>query len=168
MDTDKFIIAIFLVPMIRQLELSISEPYCKYLQEQWCARHPKMPFYLGSYEELHGGFQRRFFNLCFITTAVCQQAGKPDDCDELTAFRCFRDGYLRACADGPALIDRYYDIAPGIVLRIEQSAQRDAAYDRIRQTWLEPCLADIQAGRLRACKERYMAMVTTLEQEYLS
>ena len=131
------------------------------------ARYPKSPFYLGTYEELSGGFQKKFLGLCFITTAVCRHSGKPDDCQELTAFRGFRDGYLRACPDGPALIDEYYNIAPGIVLRIELSPDREARYANIRETYLEPCFADIQAGRLRQCKDRYVDMVRNLEQEYL-
>ena len=168
METDKFVIAIFLVPMIRQLALPISEEYCKILQQQWVSRYPKSPFYLGTYEELSAGFQKKFLGLCFITTAICRHSGKPDDCAELTAFRGFRDGYLRACPDGPALISKYYDIAPGIVLHLELSPDREARYAFIRETYLEPCYADIQAGRLRQCKERYTDMVQKLEQEYLS
>ena len=120
------------------------------------------------YEELAGGFRKKFLGLCFITTAVCLREGKPDDCAELTAFRAFRDGYLRACPDGPALIDEYYDIAPGIVLRIDLSRDREARYDAIRENWLEPCYADLRAGNLHSCKERYVEMVRSLEKEYLS
>lgn len=168
MDTDKFVIAIFLVPMVRELKLSISEDYCKLLNTCWLERYPKSPFYLGTYEEMTTGFNKKFFGLCFITTAVCRYSGKPDDCAELTAFRNFRDGYLRAFPDGPALIDQYYDIAPGIVLHLELSADRDAKYAAIRETYLEPCFADLQAGRLKQCKERYTSMVLALEQEYLN
>ena len=168
MDTDKFVIAVFLVPMIRRMGLKNGEDYCKILQAHWCSRHPKSPFYLGDYEELAGGFRKKFLGLCFITTAVCLREGKPDDCAELTAFRTFRDGYLRACPDGPALIDEYYDVAPGIVLRIDLSHDREARYDAIRETWLEPCYADLRAGNLSRCKERYVEMVRSLEKEYLS
>ena len=168
LETDKFIIAIYLVPMVRRLQLSISEDYCKILNEEWLRRYPKFPFYLGTYDEMTAGFNKKFLGLCFITTAICRHSGKPDDCEELTAFRGFRDGYLRSCPDGPALIDQYYDIAPGIVLHLELSADRDAKYAAIRETYLEPCFADLQAGRLKQCKERYTNMVLTLKREYLS
>lgn len=167
LDTDKFVIAIFLVPMVRRMELSVSEDFCKTLQAKWCQRHPKYPFYLGTFEELTGGFNKKFLGLCFITTAVCQDAGKPDDCPELTAFRAFRDGYLRSCPDGPALIDEYYDIAPGIVLRLELAHDRKEQYDRLRREYLEPCYEDLLAGRQAQCKDRYVAMVRRLEKEYL-
>lgn len=168
LETDKFVIAIYLVPMVRELKLSVSEDFCTLLHEKWMDRYPKYPFYLGTYQEMTAGFNKKFLGLCFITTAVCRHSGKPDDCAELTAFRGFRDGYLRACPDGPALIDKYYDIAPGIVLHLDLSADRDARYAAIRETYLEPCFADIQAGRLKACKDRYTEMVLKLEQEYLS
>jgi len=167
-EIDKFVLAIYLVPMVLELKLSVSEDYCTILHEKWMARYPKYPFYLGTYEELSSGFNKKFLGLCFITTAVCRHSGKPDDCAELTAFRNFRDGYLRSCPDGPALIDKYYNIAPGIVLRLELSNDRDARYAAIQETYLEPCFADLQAGRLGSCKERYTEMVLNLEREYLS
>ena len=167
-ETDKFIIAIFLVPAVRRMALPSSEAYFLQLREIWCRRYPKNPFNLGDYESIVGGFRKRYFGLCFITTAVCRYSGKPDDCEELTAFRNFRDGYLRSCPDGPALIDRYYDIAPGIVLRLDLAPDRDRRYEALRQDYILPCYQDIRAGRLAACKERYVAMVRSLEEEYLS
>lgn len=168
MTDDKIIVAIFLVPMVRAMELPVSEPFCKALQEKWCERYPKDPFYLGTYDAIAGGFRKKFLGLCFITTAVCQSRGLPDDCAELTAFRAFRDGYLRTCPDGAALIDEYYNIAPGIVACIDICGDRDARYDAIRADYLDPCYRDLQAGKLEDCKNRYVRMVRALEKEYLS
>ena len=168
MTDDKIIVAIFLVPMVRAMELPVSEPFCKALQEKWCARYPKDPFYLGTYDTIASGFRKKFLGLCFITTAVCQSRGLPDDCAELTAFRAFRDGYLRACPDGAALIDEYYNIAPGIVACIDICGDRSARYDAIRADYLDPCYRDLQAGKLEDCKNRYVRMVRALEKEYLS
>ena len=168
LDTDKFVIAVFLVPMIRELKLAVSEPYCEALQKNWCARHPKSPFYLGTYDEMTAGFQKKLLGLCFITTAICAQEGKPDDCEELTAFRAFRDGYLRTCPDGPALIEEYYDIAPGIVLHIELDHNKEKIYRYLRKTYLQPCYEDLRNGRLPQCKARYTKMVRDLDREYLS
>lgn len=167
-EQDKFVIAIFLIPMIRRLALPCSEDYCITLHAQWRKRYPKSIFEIGDYDTINAGFKKKFLGLCFITTAVCQQSGKPDDCAELTAFRSFRDGYLRACSDGPMLIDRYYQIAPSIVLEIEKTPDKAARYDAIWQTYLVPCYNDLQTGRLQQCKVRYEQMVHELEKEYLS
>lgn len=165
-DDDKMTIAVFLVPMVGRLKLSVSKQFCETLQSRWVERHPKSPFYIGTYEAIAEGFQRRF-KLCFITTAVCREAGKPDDCPELTAFRAFRDNYLASCPDGPALIEEYYEIAPAIVTALELCAGPDA-YRAIRDTWLTPCYRDILAGRNADCKRRYTEMVRTLEKRCFS
>ena len=167
-DTDKCVIAVFLVPAVREMKLAVSESFCEQLQKNWCKRHPKSPFYLGTYDEMTAGFQKKLLGLCFITTAVCKQEGKPDDCEELTAFRAFRDGYLSSCPDGSALIREYYNIAPGIVLHIDLDRNRDQIYQHLRDTYLQPCYEDIRNGRLQQCKERYTAMVRCLERRYLS
>lgn len=167
-DDDKIIVAIFFVPLVRKLQLPVSEAFAAELQRQWVARYPKSPFYLGDYDSIANGFRKKLLGLCFITTAVCQAEGKSDDCEELTAFRAFRDGYLRDCPDGAALIDEYYNIAPGIVRCIELCSDAEASYAAIRQTYLAPCYDDIQNGRLASCKRRYVRMVRELEQRYLS
>lgn len=71
------VIAIFLVPAIRKLALPTSEDFCDVLQKEWVRRYPKAPFYLGSYEEISTGFRKKILGLCFITTAVCEEEGKP-------------------------------------------------------------------------------------------
>jgi len=131
-------------------------------------RYPKNPFYVGSYEELSSGFNKKFLGLCFITTAVCSQEGKPDDCEELTAFRRFRDGWLRECPDGDALIREYYETAPAIVTMISVCENAETAYGEIRERWLDGCYCDLRSGRMEACKARYTDMVRTLQKKYLS
>ena len=167
MEDDKLVVAIYLVPMVRHLALPISEEFCTALQQGWVERHPKSPFYLGSYDEIAAGFRRRF-KLCFITTAVCEAEGKPDDCPELTAFRAFRDGYLMHCPDGPALVDEYYDVAPVLLTCMTLADDRAARCRELRERYLDPCYADLQAGRLAQCRDRYVAMVRDLERRYLS
>lgn len=167
-DDDKIIIAIFLVPMVRKLQLSVSEPFVTALQAEWMKRHPDSPFYLGDYDSIAGGFRKKILGLCFITTAVCRSRGLPDDCAELTAFRAFRDGYLRTCPDGAALIDEYYNIAPAIVTCIDLCENSSEKYEDIRTTYLDACYADILAGRNRECKARYVKMVRELQKTYLS
>lgn len=165
-DDDKIILAIFFVPALRRQELSVSEALCEAIQREWLTRYPRSPFYLGDYETLANGFQKK--RLCFITTAVCEAAGLPDDCAELTAFRAFRDGYLSRCEDGAALIAEYYNKAPGIVACIDACTDRAETYAAIQRKWLGPCWRDIQEGELERCKARYTQMVRTLEEQFLS
>ena len=168
-DEDKYVVALFFVPMVLRQELPSGREFADTLQAVWVERYPKSPFYVGDYETLVGGFRKKkFLGLCFITTAVCEAEGKPDDCAELTAFRAFRDGYLKAQPDGAALIEEYYRIAPTIVMCIDVCGDRDARYAAIREQYLQPCYNALQAGDLAGCKTKYVRMVRDLEREYLS
>lgn len=168
LEKDKIILALFFVPAVRKMELEISEEYAYTLQKLWVERYPQSPFQLVRFDTIANGFQKKIFGMCFITTAVCEAAGKPDDCAELTAFRAFRDDYLLALSKGPALVREYYEIAPGIVTCIDVCTDRAARYEAIREQYLAPCYADLQNGRLERCKERYIKMVRDLEKEYLT
>ena len=166
-DSDKFMIAVFLVPMIRRLGLPHMDEFCNAFHEAWTERYPHSPWRIGDFDTIDSGFRKKILGLCFVTTAVCISEGKEENCAELTAFRSFRDGYLRSCPDGPALIEEYYRIAPDIVIEIEKSADPAALYADIREKYLDPCYADLQAGDMEACKNRYIKMVRTLQKEYL-
>ena len=122
---------------------------------------------IGDYEDIAGGFRKKFLGLCFITTAVCRELGKPDDCPELTAFRAFRDGYLAAQPDGPALIREYYRIAPAIVTCIDLCTEHTVRYRQLREKYLSPCYDDLLHGRQAQCKRRDVRMVRALEREFL-
>ena len=104
---------------------------------------------------------------CFITTAVCENFGKDDDCYELTAFRNFRDGWLTAQPDGKALIAEYYAIAPAIVDRINRLPDAAQIYETLRTKYLAPCLNFIERGDNTACKRLYVEMVTSLKKKFL-
>lgn len=58
MEDEKVILAIFFVPMVRKLQLPVSEEFVSLLQKKWVERYPKSPFYLGDYESISGGFRK--------------------------------------------------------------------------------------------------------------
>lgn len=167
MEDEKVILAIFFVPMVRKLQLPVSEEFVSQLQKMG-RTVSQIPVLSGRLRVHFRRLPQKFLGLCFITTAVCQELGKPDDCAELTAFRAFRDGYLAAQPDGEALIREYYNIAPGIVTCINTCSDRHASYERIREQYLTPCYEDLLAGRNADCKTRYVQMVRDLEREYLN
>ena len=121
-------------------------------------------FQCATYEEISTGFHKH--KLCFITTAVCESEGKPDDCAELTAFRAFRDGWLSETEQGRALIEAYYEIAPAIVAAIEYSDDRAARYAELRRDYLTPCYEALLRGDNEDCGRIYIRMVRTLQARY--
>lgn len=152
-------------PCLRHLGLPAGEDFVQALYARWQLLYPKQIFKLTTYEEIVQGFASR--KLCFITTAVCKHLQKPDDCPELTVFRAFRDGYLSGCPDGSALIARYYEIAPGIVLAIDLLDKPEQAYPAIWETYLNACYAALGQKDFARCKKIYTQMVQALEKTYL-
>jgi len=104
---------------------------------------------------------------CFITTAVCEYFGKPDDCYELTTLRQFRDGWLALQPGGEALIREYYRIAPSIVNALDASEQRDVIYANIWNHYVLPCIQMIEQNAYEPCRVLYEKMVLNLKQTLL-
>ncbi|MCI8453246.1 MAG: hypothetical protein HFE84_01320 [Lachnospiraceae bacterium] len=166
LDTCKMVLLTYVTPAVFKMGLPISELFNESLHDAWVLKYPKEPYEVVTEEMIAAGFGRKWYQ-CYITQAACMCLGKSDDCSELNAFRKFRDTYLRACPDGETLIAEYYKDAPAIVTRIQMSGCQTAVYQKIWETYLAPCLADLDNGRFAACKERYTAMVRGLKKEWL-
>ena len=78
---------------------------------------------------------------CYITTAICEEFGKPDDCYELTSFRNFRDTWLKQQPGGQNLIAQYYKTAPTIVELINKQPNRRSKRRRSARTGRNACAA---------------------------
>ena len=164
-DENRFILALFMVPMIRETKLEVAEIIADSLTGEWGKRYPLQKFSKADYVEIRDGFKKR--KLCFITTAVCDFLGKSDDCSELQKFRTFRDSYLLNTEEGARLVEEYYDIAPSIVNTINVLNERDDIYMSLWQKYLEPCLEYINDGQKKECQEVYVDMVESLKRIYL-
>lgn len=120
------------------------------------------------FENIENAAEKRFDEIerrlddCYITTAICKDSGKPDDCYELTQFRAFRDKWLVNQPCGKALIQKYYDTAPDIVEKINRQTNSHEIYQRLKQKYLLPCLQFIEQGLFEECKNTYCNMVYSL------
>lgn len=104
---------------------------------------------------------------CFITTAVCENFSKPDDCYELIMFRNFRDNWLSKQIDGKQLITEYYSIAPKIVKKINNLSNAKEIYQQIWEKYLKSCLYYLEQKDEKSCKRQYIQMVLDLKNEYI-
>jgi hypothetical protein len=105
---------------------------------------------------------------CYITLAVSTVLNRSDDdCYELSAFRGFRDKFLRNEPDGEELIDEYYRTTPKIVEAIDERSDAEQIYCQIWEDYLSLCLEEIEEGDYKACKKRYIRMIRSLQEEYL-
>ena len=161
---NKLTLAWYTMPAIRYLELSTSVDYTELLQRRFTERYPDNVFEVGTYEEISSGFRKHGF--CFITTAVCESEGKPDDCAELAAFRAFRDGSLSRTEEGRTLIREYYEIAPSVVAAMRWGDDEAARCAELRRDYLTPCYEALLRGDEDACRSRYEAMVRAMQSRY--
>lgn len=165
LDDYKMVVALYLIPMILEINLEISEALADMIIIEWVKEYPKMPIRKGSYENIRDGFRKKGF--CYITTAVCDTLEKEDDCYELNMFRNFRDYYLLQQEDGQVLIEEYYQVAPIIVERIDGLADRDRIYKNIWNQYLKGCLLAIEEGKDAQCKDMYCQMLLELKKQYI-
>lgn len=157
-------LSVYLIPAMRKYPASFSEPLADCLLETW-NRTFKTSIGKASFDEIEGGFHRK---LCYITTAVCESLGKGTDCYELNVLRAYRDQYLDRTPEGHAMVEEYYDLAPTIVKRMAKEPDRDDLYRELYESYLVPCIHQIEAQEYEACRDRYQEMVLNLKARYMS
>lgn len=154
---------VYLFPALLETNEASAQAWIDVLVAVWKRQFPKTELKAATAKEINAGFRYRF---CFITTAVCESQGKPDDCYELSLFRSFRDEYLLKRPDGEAMVHEYYDVAPTIVKHIGRKENASQIYDGIWQQYLSPCVRLIEADRREECTALYRQMVDDLRQQY--
>lgn len=105
---------------------------------------------------------------CFLTSACTEARGLPDDCEELTTLRAFRDGYMRSLPHGQADICLYYHVAPAIVDKIRALPNATEVFDEIYTELVLPCVELIRSGSYESAYTKYRCYVKQLQLKYLS
>lgn len=98
---------------------------------------------------------------CFITTAICELDGLPDDCEVLQVFRKFRDTQMMADESGKAAVNHYYEIAPSILERIKKRDDCDAILATLKSRFLEPAFKAIKRRDYEKARSLYIALVVS-------
>ncbi len=100
---------------------------------------------------------------CYLTTA-CMKHFKEDfddSCYELRVLRWFRDNFV-----SKEDIDHYYDIAPTIVIGIDNEPQSDMVYDYIYDNVIDACVSAIEEGNYEFAYKRYKSSILSLEEAF--
>jgi hypothetical protein len=157
--------AVYIIPMLVYRHDERNDWIADRMVEIWNSwKVTGYPLTRSEFGQIAGGFKK---GLCYITTAVCLSQGKADDCYELNTLRSYRDQYLMRTKEGRALVDEYYEIAPGIVFVIGMQKEPDRIYEEILKDYLMPCIRYVEEGEYEACKELYCRMVGRLRSRYL-
>lgn len=163
MDKNMYMV-IYVLPSIKKLKSERADRLADIICEDWRRSFKDSNISASEYESIMQGFKRK---LCYVTTAVCRNLNKGEDCEELRLIKAFRDDYLAATKEGEALIEEYYDIAPTLVRRIDKDAEAQAKYLWLWNTYLAPCVAYIKRGENENCRETYCEMMEVLREEYM-
>lgn len=163
MDKNMFM-AIYALPSIKEIRGERADELAEAICQEWGKSFRDSNIIASDYEAIAQGFKRK---LCYVTTAVCQNIGRGEDCEELRLIKDFRDHYLSATKEGRALIDEYYDIAPTLVKRIAKDKDAQEKYAWLWNAYLAPCVAYIKAGLQEDCKAAYCSMMEELKKEYI-
>lgn len=160
--------AAYVVPMLTYTKNENCQKLSEKMIELWNAKGiTALQLSPSSYEVIAGGFRKGVLGFCYITTAVCENKNKPDDCYELTTLRSYRDGYLMQTEEGAELVEEYYDTAPFLVQILQMQPDADSIYEDIYQTYLMPCIQCIEQEKNEECKRIYVDMVRKLQKKYL-
>lgn len=150
-------------PAMLDLMQQTGKEFAESVIRAWRKHFPATDLKATTFEEINAGFKQRY---CYITTAVCESLGKPDECYELNLLRDYRDDYLSRQENGGELIHRYYDIAPTIVKRINRRPDSHEIYFGIWEKYLKPCIRHIEDGDNKGCMKLYTEMVYDLQNKY--
>lgn len=155
----------YISPMLMDTRKQSGELLIDEVLVQWKQMFPDENVNKSTFESINGGFKKK---LCYITTAVCEILGRPDDCYELNLLRGYRDGYLTDQPGGAELVKEYYDIAPTIVKRINRQTDSKEVYEQVWEDYLKPCVRLIEEGQNEECREVYVDMVHSLKKKYIT
>lgn len=158
------LMAVYVFPAILEYKGESSSPLADAIVAKWNQVFTKYSLKIGKFDDIKSGFR---YKLCYVTSAVCESLGKPEDCYELKVLKNYRDGYLSSQPDGEALIEEYYNIAPTIVKRINKKENAKEIYQNIFKEYISPCIQNIEAEDNEACKQIYTDMIRILQKEYM-
>ncbi len=102
---------------------------------------------------------------CYITTAVCETFGLPDDCYTLQTLRQFRDDFLIRSNVGRAFVAEYYASAPALVEKIRSRVDAREYFRRLHLRFIMPALLAIEHGKPALAFKHYRHMIYAVRAE---
>ena len=97
-----------------------------------------------------------------MTTATCLALGKEDDCEELIAFKRYRDEHLIYDKDGANLIREYYRIAPFILQSIDKQMSPNMIFQKLYDEYIAVGYEYLKRKDYVNAKATYISMVENL------
>ena len=103
---------------------------------------------------------------CYLTSACVEAKGLPDDCEELTVLREFRDNWLKHRPGGLGEVAEYYASAPVIVEKINAREDAKEIWCRVYESLVRPCVELIKCGKMEETHALYCKGALELKMEF--
>jgi hypothetical protein len=97
--------------------------------------------------------------VCYITTAITESLGEPDDGPTLTKLRAFRDSYMSKTRARTNMLRKYYAEAPTIVGKIDKSPESGRFYKLLYDKYLKEIVEHIDNDEPEEALKKYTHMV---------
>ncbi len=104
---------------------------------------------------------------CFLTTACVVCRDLPDDCEELTVLRKFRDEYVLLQKNGAELLNFYYFYSPRIVSKLNTHKHSRRLYDQLYLV-IRYCVNLIKKDEWQNAMEAYIEMCLVLQKKFVA
>ena len=112
-----------------------------------------------SYGSSQGSGSNGGGGFCYITTAVTQALGEPDDGPTLTKLRKFRDEYMCGTQDRVLELRDYYATAPALVAAIDKRPRAKHIYEEMNLLYLQPAVRAIDSQNYPLAHNMYKRLV---------
>ncbi len=103
---------------------------------------------------------------CFLSSACTEARALPDDCEELTILRRFRDEYVAVLPEGHDLLAHYARVAPAIVTRICELPERREIFEDIYSQLVAVAIELIEKGKRESALDLYRCYVLRLQERF--
>ena len=105
---------------------------------------------------------------CYLTSACVRVRNLPDNCEELTVLRNFRDSYMMGSEEGRAEVKEYYVTAPKIVAAVNGLPNAGEIWERVYPGVILPVVALIKEHRLEEAHRLYQSCTLRLQERFVS
>ena len=102
---------------------------------------------------------------CYVTSAVCETLGLPDDCHTLKVLREFRDTYLLTTNVGQSFVEEYYATAPALVSKLQARSDAKEYLADLYTRYILPALLAIEHRAKSRAFKIYREMIYAVRRE---
>jgi hypothetical protein len=105
---------------------------------------------------------------CLLSSACTAARGLPDDCEELTILREFRQNHLKGTPRGNIILQEYHETGSQILRWLERQTDSEDYYDDLYRRLVKETIKLIHSNQIEAAINHYQLIVREYQAMTLS